>query len=173
MTELDVDIRPERRDDIATIRAVNDAAFGGQAESRIVDAARVAGHVDISLVAVAGQEIVGHILFTPIRIEPPRVRARVLGLGPMAVRPSLQRRGIGSALVRAGLDAARRRGCDAIVVIGHPAFYPRFGFQRASRFGLTSEFPAPDEAFMAAELTPGALEGAAGLVRYGPEFDES
>ncbi|MGH8638095.1 MAG: GNAT family N-acetyltransferase, partial [Burkholderiales bacterium] len=93
-----------------------------------------------------------------------------LGLGPMAVIPYLQRQGIGTRLVRAGLDECSRLGYRAVVVVGHPEFYPRFGFVPARTFGLRSEFDVPDEVFMAVELIPGALASAAGTVRYVPEF---
>jgi putative acetyltransferase len=93
-----------------------------------------------------------------------------MGLAPMAVLPAHQRRGVGSSLVRAGLDVCRHRGVDAVVVLGHAAFYPRFGFQPASRFGIRSEYDVPDDVFMAIELRPGALAGPAGLVRYHAAF---
>jgi putative acetyltransferase len=93
-----------------------------------------------------------------------------MGLAPMAVLPACQRRGIGSALVRAGLDTCAQRGVGAVVVLGHATYYPRFGFEPASRFGITTEHDAPDEAFMALELLPGLLVGRAGQIRYHPVF---
>ena len=96
----------------------------------------------------------------------------ILGLAPTAVRPDRQRQGIGSQLVRAGLDAARKTGAAAVVVVGHARFYPRFGFVPASRFGLTCEYDVPDEVFMALELVPGFLAGPGGLVQYHPAFAE-
>ena len=124
----------------------------------------------ISLVAVDGESIVGHILFTPIALDSSGPPATVMGLGPMAVLPQWQRRGIGSMLVEAGLRECQEAGCQIVVVIGHPEFYPRFGFRPARAYGLRSEFDVPDEAFMAAELIAGALAGRSGLVRYLPEF---
>lgn len=162
-------IRQERQGDADAIRAVNDAAFGQPDESRIVDAIRAAAHEAVSLVAVEEDAIVGHILFTPMSMETTGVRAA--GLAPMAVRPDLQRRGIGSRLVRAGLAECSRGGIDLVFVIGHAAFYPRFGFRRAGALGFRCQFEGvADEAFMVAELTPGALSRAGGLVRYVPEF---
>ncbi len=124
----------------------------------------------ISLVAVEGTTIVGHILFTPVSLESPARAPRSLGLGPMAVSPELQRQGIGSRLVEAGLEACRSLGYEAVVVIGHPEFYPRFGFRPGNAFGLRSQFDVPDNVFMVTELTPGALARVGGLVRYVPQF---
>jgi putative acetyltransferase len=165
-----MEIRHEQAGDETAIDRVNDAAFGGTDESRIVNAVRAAGLATISLVAVQDSKVVAHILFTAVCLDAARSAARALGLGPMAVVPEMQRRGIGTRLVRAGLEECARAGYHAVVVVGHPEFYPRFGFRPAREFGLRCEFDVPDAAFMAAELTPGALAGAAGTVRYAPEF---
>lgn len=163
-----VQIRLELPDDEATVRETNEQAFGTSTEAALVD--RLRGSPDsISLVAAIADRVVGHILFTPITIEP-AARVRVAGLAPMAVRPENQRSGVGSQLVRAGLDLCRQRGYAAVVVVGHPEFYPRFGFVQARTRGLTCEFPVRDEVFMALELNTGALAGVSGLVRYRPEF---
>jgi putative acetyltransferase len=139
-------------------------------EARIVDALR--GSPDsISLVATVDQRVVGHILFTPVTVEPP-ARIRVAGLAPMAVRPEFQRAGIGSELVRAGLQECRRRGYAAVVVVGHPEYYPRLGFLPADTWGLKYVDPVPREVFMAVELDSGALTGCSGIVRFRPEFAE-
>lgn len=163
--------RAELPADVASVYAVECAAFGRIAEAELVDRLRAAARPHISLVATCGSEIVGHIFFSPVRIatEPPALQP--MGLAPMAVHPDWQRRGIGGALVRAGLDACRARGSQAVVVLGHPQYYPRFGFAPAVRWGLRCEYDAPDDAFMALELTPGALAGVSGLVRYASEFD--
>lgn len=165
-----VHVRRERPGDEAAIARVNDEAFGGPDESRLVGAVRQAGHAAISLVAEVGGRIVGHILFTAVTVGSLESGLATLGLGPMAVLPERQRQGIGSALVEAGLRECARLGCAAVVVIGHPEFYPRFGFRRASTYGLQSEYDVPDEAFMALELVAGALAGQRGLVRFPPEF---
>jgi putative acetyltransferase len=165
-----VQIRLELPNDELAVRETNEEAFGTPAEATLVD--RLRGSPEcISLVATLGDRVVGHILFTPISIEP-ATRLRVAGLAPMAVRPENQRSGIGSQLVRAGLDHCREHGYAAVVVVGHPEFYPRFGFLRASTKGLTCEFPVRDEVFMVVELNAGALADVRGLVRYRPEFSE-
>ena len=165
-----LDVRSEQPGDEAAIARVNDAAFGQADESRIIDAIRQAKRSSISLVAVDGAAIVGHILFTPVSIESSASPVAAMSLAPMAVWPALQRRGIGSRLVREGLEECARTGCQAVVVVGHPEFYPRFGFRPASSYGLRCEFPVPDDVFMAVELMPRALSGCRGLVRYLPEF---
>jgi len=171
MVEVDaLQVRRERRGDEAAIARVNDAAFGQPDESHLVDAVRAAGHPAISLVAVLDERVVGHILFTPVGIESPGPAIGAMGLGPMAVVPELQRRGIGSKLVEAGLRECARAGCQVVVVVGHPEYYPRFGFREARLYGLRSEYAVPDEAFMVTELTTGVLGGRGGLVRYLPEF---
>ena len=166
----DIEVRHERPGDEPAITRVNDAAFGQSDESRIITAVRAAGHSVLSLVAVRGDAVIGHIMFTPVSIEPHGAAIHALGLGPMAVMPALQRQGIGSSLVTAGLRECARVGCQAVVVIGHPEFYPRFGFRPGNSYGLRSPFEVPDEVFMAAELSAGALAGRGGLVRYVAEF---
>lgn len=168
-----IGIRAETDDDRAAVHAVNRLAFGQPAEADLVDRLRAAGRATVSLVAIADGDVVGHILFSPVSVEPaPSPPPRWLGLAPMAVRPERQRAGIGSALVHAGLEAARAGGATAVVVLGHPEYYPRFGFAPASRAGLRCIYDSPDEAFMALELVPGGFAGHRGLVRYAPEFDE-
>ena len=162
-------VRPERPEDVPGIRHVNESAFETPTEAALVDALRQQAQPTISLVALSGDVIVGHIMFSPVVVSSPP-DMHVLGLAPMAVLPMWQRQGIGSSLVQAGLEACRRRGAVAVVVLGHPEYYPRFGFTPASQFGLTSEYDVPDEVFMAIELTPGALRATTGTVRYHPAF---
>lgn len=164
-------IRPERPGNAATIRAVNERAFGQPAEAALVDALRAAGALTLSLVAEEAGAVVGHIAFSPVTIHAPGGACGAVGLAPMAVLPGSQRRGVGKRLVCAGLAALREAGHGAVVVLGHPGYYPRFGFVPAERFGLRWEHACPPEAFMALELTPGALaEARGGVVRYRPEF---
>lgn len=166
-------VRPERPDDYAAVNEVNRLAFGQDNEARLIAAIRRTEGFDpsLSLVAVCDGQVVGHILFSPIRIETDHGDAPALALAPMAVLPNRQRQGIGSALVRNGLDACRRAGHRIVVVLGHTDYYPRFGFTPASQNGLRPPFTVPDEAFMAMALVPGGLDGISGVVRYPAAFD--
>ena len=162
-------VRPEQLEDVAAVRDVNLAAFDSTAEADLVDALRDQAHPVVSLVAETDGVLAGHIMFSPVTL-PPHDRLVLMGLAPMAVRPSHQQRGIGSALVRAGVEACRGLGADAIVVLGHPTYYTRFGFAPASRVGIACEYDVPDDVFMIAELIPGALRGKTGTIRYHPAF---
>ena len=164
-------IRLEATNDISAIRAVNEAAFGRPGEADLVDRLRAAGRLLVSLVAVEGDVVVGHIAFSPVRLADADEQPLGVGLGPMAVLPAYQNRAIGSVLVQAGLDACRDLGAAYAVVLGHPAYYPRFGFVPASRFGLRCQWPVPDDVFMAQELQPQGLAAQGGLVAYDPAFD--
>jgi putative acetyltransferase len=164
-------IRLERPDDAPQVRQVNALAFGQPAEADLVDGLRTACAEALSFVAEDGTEIVGHILFTPVVLEG-RFEAG-MGLAPMAVRPDRQRQGIGSQLVRRGLDALRERGCPFVVLVGHPAYYPRFGFEPASKHGLVSQWEGiPDRAFMVMILDERAMEGVSGVARFRDEFNQ-
>lgn len=161
-------IRPERPDDIPAIAALLQDAFAGNAEARLVDALREAGALSISLVAVQDEKLCGHIAFSPVTLD--GIADGGIGLAPLAVGPACQRRGIGAALIQAGLPACRKAGYRYCVVLGEPEYYRRFGFGAASRYGLASIYDA-GEAFMAQALTPGGLGGRSGLVRYHSAFD--
>lgn len=163
-----VQIRPEATADVDAIRRVNEAAFGQPDEARLVDALRAQAAPFLSLVADDGGAIVGHICFTPVTVG----AATILGLAPMAVLPARQNEGIGTKLVAAGLDACRRAGFGAVVVLGHPRYYPRFGFAPAAPRGLRCEYGVPDEAFMLLELLPGAAAELKGVARYHRAFGE-
>ena len=163
-------VRAEAPEDRGAVRRVNELAFGGAGEADLVDALRANEPEHVSLVAEEDGRVVGHILFSPVEVESGAGAWGALGLGPMAVLPERQGRGVGSALVREGLEECLRRGREVIFVLGHADYYPRFGFRPAGPLGLTCEFPAPEENFMVAELRAGALAGRGGLVRYRPEF---
>ena len=163
-------IRPERPEDIPVVWQVNAAAFGRSAEADLVDTLRGRGVVTLSLVAIEEAPIVGHILFTPVTIERKEETHTAVALGPLAVLPAHQNRKIGSQLVTAGLAACRSAGHGVVIVLGHPGYYPRFGFVPAFRHGIRWEQDIPDEVFMVVELLPGALSGVRGVVRYQPEF---
>ena len=164
-------IRCEEPSDIAAIRFVNEQAFGGSAEANAIDQLRDRGAVTLSLVAVIDDRVVGHLFFTPVTIDALDRSWPGLGLAPLSVLPEYQRQGIGSALMIAGLEECRRLGHERLIVLGHPDYYPRFGFERASRYGVRFEFEAPDEACMILALQPGALNGVSGVAKYQPEWN--
>ena len=164
-------IRTETEADREAVAQVNRLAFDGRDdEARLVERLREGGYARLSLVAEAGGRIVGHILFSDLPILTARGTVPALALAPMAVVPEQQRRGLGSALVRAGLEQCRRDGHRVVVVLGHPAFYPRFGFSPALARQLES--PYRGDAFMALELVQGALAGVTGRVQYPPPFSD-
>jgi putative acetyltransferase len=159
-------IRSEQPRDVAAIQAVHSAAFPTVLEAQLVDALRAAGRLTVSLVAEEGGRIVGHVAFSPVTIA---AAADGLGLGPVAVLPEFQRRGIGGGLITCGLAAAERLGTGFVVVLGEPAYYGRFGFRPAAEWELRDEYGG-GPAFQAMELRPGALAHISGLVCYAPEF---
>jgi putative acetyltransferase len=162
-------VRTEDERDRAAVRAVNVAAFGTALEADLVDTLRATVKPTISLVAEIEGAVVGHIMFSPVSLaEHPQLN--IMGLAPMAVAPDRQRQGIGSALVRTGITKCEEHGYDAIVVLGHPEYYPRFGFMPAIRYAIRCEYDAPAEAFMILELKPDVLQGVSGLVRYHKAF---
>ena len=150
------------------VRAVNEAAFGRPDEADLVGRLWCEGVVLLSLVAEVERQIVGHILFSRMSIETARASMPAVALAPMAVLPEYQRRDIGGQLIRAGLDFLRRQGEHVVLVLGHPDYYPRFGFSAEKARSLESPFPP--NAFMAMELTPDALDGVCGKVRYPVAF---
>jgi len=164
-------IRYEKPGDYAAVRAVNSSAFETSAEADLVDVLRKEAQPIVSLVAEQDEQIVGHILFSPVNL-PDFGWLKIMGLGPMAVKSGYQDQGIGSRLVRQGLEACCRAGFGAVFVLGHTWFYPRFGFIPSVKFGIRSEYDVPEEAFMAIELTPGYLKGASGTIKFHPAFNK-
>ena len=151
------------------IRRINEEAFGGPDEAILVDKLRVDGHVLVSLVAELESGIVGHILFSRMWIKTPTsALVSAVALAPVAVLPEHQRRGIGGCLIRHGLELLRGEGEKIVIVLGHPGYYPKFGFSTEKAQLLESPFPV--EAFMAIELSPGALDGVRGAVVYPAAF---
>jgi len=165
-------IRPEQPADHEQVFQVIELAFGQPAEARLVEALRrsPAFIPELSLVAVEDERVLGHILFSRIVVRSGSTTHEALALAPMAVRPARQRAGIGSSLVEQGLADARRLGHAVVIVVGHPEYYPRFGFVRGEPCGIWPPFPVSPGAFMVCELRPHALAGVHGEVEYPPEF---
>ncbi len=136
-----------------------------------MDALRERAQPVVSLVAEQDDKIVGHIMFSPV-ILTGHAQLKMMGLAPMAVAPQRQGKGVGSGLVRAGLEECARLGFGAVVVLGHEKYYPRFGFVPTTRWNIRCEYDAPPEAFMAIELKAGYLDGKAGTIRYHPAFEK-
>ena len=168
---MDVIIRREEERDHQKVYEVNRLAFGQENESKLVDNIRKGENFipELSLVAEAGNEVIGHCLFSKITIVGGTVH-ETLSLAPVAVVPKHQKQGVGGKLIRRGLEEAKRLGFDSVIVLGHAQYYPRFGFQRASTWGIKCPFEAPDEAFMAIELRENALKEKAGTVHFPKEF---
>ncbi|MFN2122743.1 MAG: GNAT family N-acetyltransferase, partial [Candidatus Promineifilaceae bacterium] len=165
-------IREEITEDIPEIFEINEATFGRSEEAILVDRLRAKKAVLHSLVAVQDRRLVGHALFSPILIHGHNGVVKVVAaLGPVAVLPSYQKQGIGGELINTGIEMCREAGYQAIIVLGHPDYYPRFGFQSAAPFGISSTYDVPDDAFMVLVLDPDALNELKGVAHYHPEFD--
>lgn len=169
---MDIKIRHEILEDHPHIKRINDLAFGQPDEGMMVDLLRRNPRFipELSLVALDHGSVVGHILFFPVSIATANTRKTSLSLAPMAVHPDHQSKGIGGRLINEGLAVAKAMGFDSVIVLGHPGYYPRFGFQPASRWGIKPPLEAPDEAFMAMELLESGLEGKSGVAEYPREY---
>ena len=167
-------IRPEQPADHEQVFHVNELAFGQPDEARLVQALRrsPAFIPELSLVAVEDDRVVGHILFSRIAVRSGTTAHKALALAPMAVLPARQRVGVGSSLVKRGLADARRLGHGVVILVGHPEYYPRFGFVPGEPLGIRPPFEVSPGAFMVLELRPNALAGIGGEVEYPPEFAE-
>ncbi|ELZ20741.1 GNAT family N-acetyltransferase [Natrinema limicola] len=167
-----MEIRPFTASDAAAVSEVHRRAFDGWLdESRIVQRLHDADKAVVSLVAVAGNQIVGHVLFSPTTVADQGENVELVGLAPVGVRPENQNEGVGSSLIQQGLERCREAGADAVVVLGDPEYYSRFGFERASEYGLGNECGA-DEGFMVKPLHEGAVANVDGIVTYQPEFQQ-
>jgi putative acetyltransferase len=166
-------IRPETPADIPAIFEVNYQAFAHYDEARLVDALRDARvfNPELSLVAVDGDRIIGHIMFPPVTIESSHTVTPAIALAPLVVHPDFQGLGVGTALIEEGLNVCRMLGHRIVIVIGHPGYYPRYGFRSARANGILAPFVVADDVFMVLALEPGALDGIQGTVKYPAEFD--
>ena len=166
-------IRPETPEDIPAIFEVNFQAFAHYDEANLVNTLRDANifNPELSLVAVCGERIIGHIMFPPVTIESPLASTPAVALAPLVVHPDYQCLGVGSALIEEGLDACRSFGHRIVIVVGHPGYYPRYGFRSARAYGIVAPFIVADEVFMVLGLDPGALVGIQGTVNYPEAFD--
>ena len=164
-------IRKENQADSDAIARLNDEAFSSREESKFVEGLRASGNLYLSLVAEEKGEIVGHIAFSPVVVEGHNLTTLV-GLAPMSVNPKFQGKGIGSDLVRRSIEILRDQGMTAIFVLGHPGYYPRFGFKPASsHFGIRSTYDVSDDVFMAVELEDQSLDGINGVANYCAQFN--
>jgi putative acetyltransferase len=162
-------IRDEQAGDIPFVHELNARVFPTDAEANLVDTLRDRAEPVISLVAVEDDEVVGHIMFSPVQLTG-NESSRIMGLAPMAVKPERQNQGIGTELVHEGLSRCRALAAGAVAVLGHPAYYPRFGFRPASELGIACEYDVPDEVFMIIELETDFLPGEGGTIRYHDAF---
>jgi putative acetyltransferase len=170
--KLDIAIQREHFEDIPAIRFVNEQAFGQPQEADIIDALRQSCDDLLSLVALHQGQVVGHILFSPATISHGKDGMHGMGLAPLAVLPAYQRQGIGSKLVETGLEILSERSTPFVIVLGHAKYYPRFGFERASRHGILCQWQGvPDEAFMILVNDIEAFQGVQGVAYYRAEFD--
>lgn len=167
-------IRQEHKEDFPTVFEVNRLAFGQDSEARLVELLRhsKAFVPELSLVAILENKIIGHILFTKIKIiHDYKGETESLALAPMAVRPEFQKKGIGGQLIKHGLDKAKELHYKSVIVLGHEDYYPRFGFVPADKWNIKSPYDVPASVFMALELVPNGLKGVSGLVKYPKEFE--
>jgi putative acetyltransferase len=163
-------IRSEEPEDYGGVYAVNGSAFETTAEANLVEALRKEATPIVSLIADDDGTVVGHIMFSPVSLSG-HVDLKIMGLGPMAVSPAHQHKGIGSALVRAGLERCEELGVGAAIVLGHPGYYPRFGFLPSIEYGIRSEYEVPQEVFMVLELLPGYFKDKSGTIQYHAAFN--
>lgn len=167
---MNITIRQEQAGDAPEIRRVNEEAFGQAEEADLVDALRQNCDDLLSLVALEGDAIVGHALWSPATVESETAILKGMGLGPVGVLPEFQKKGIGTALINEGIGILRSRVCRFIIVLGHPKYYPRFGFVPARTYGIKSEWDMPESAFMVLMLDPVQASSIHGIAKYRPEF---
>lgn len=167
-------IRQEKEEDIARVFEVNKLAFKQENEAKLVDLLRKSNAFipELSLVAVIDNIVIGHILFTKIKIvATDKTETESLALAPMAIIPAFQQKGIGGQLIKSGLTMARELQYQSVIVLGHEHYYPKFGFKPAAKWNIQSPYAVPASFFMALELLPDGLKNVSGLVQYPKEFE--
>ena len=165
-------IRREAPGDRQAVYLVNERAFGRPEEARLVDTIRANGKTLLSLVTELGGRVIAHVLFSPIEVRGESGSLHLgAALGPVGVLPEHQRQGVGDALIRAGLAELKMAGIPFAVVLGHPTYYPRFGFEASALYGISCQWEVPEDVFMALELTAGGLHDVSGVAYYVPEFE--
>jgi putative acetyltransferase len=167
----EIDIRQEDSSDHARVFEVEQSAFEGTVQPRLVESLRASAEPQLSLVALVEGELVGHIFFSPVTFESKEAPSAAQ-LSPIAVDPACQGQGIGSALIRAALERCPSLGWEAVFLVGNPIFYARFGFAMAKPLGLSCDGPH-DPFLQVLELRPGALEGVRGQVSFHPAFEDA
>ena len=166
-----MNIRIEEKSDIDLIWKLNSTVFPTNAEADLVNSLRDSGVPIISIVAEKDEKIIGHIFFSEVELVGNSSGLKLIGLAPMAVANHLQRKGIGSKLVTSGIEECKKQNYDVVVVLGHPEYYPKFGFLPSIEYGIKCEYDVPDEAFMILELSEGVLDGTEGTIRYNKLFN--
>ncbi len=172
---MKIEIKVETLANFDSIREINKLAFGQPQEAQLIESLRKLENYipELSLIAFKDDKAIGHILFFPIYIETEHRKYQTLSLAPMAVLPEHQNKGVGGELIRHGLLQAKTLGFDSVLVLGHPNYYPKFGFKQASKLKIKCPWEVPDEAWMAIELSDGALEGKAGMAVFPKEYEEA
>ena len=172
---MELKIRQESKLDIKEVYKINKLAFEEEGEAKFVELLRNSNTFipELSLVATIDNNIVGHILFTKIRIvDSNKNEFESLALAPMAVKPEFQKRGIGGQLIKTGLDKAKGLNFKSVIVLGHENYYPKFGFEPTKKWKITAPYDVPTSAFMGLELVVDGLREVSGIVQYPKEFDE-
>ena len=172
---MEISIRKETSNDYSDVYAINKQAFEEEEEAKLVEILRHSSAFipELSLVAIIEDNIVGHILFTKIKIIDDKGNENEsLALAPMAVKSELQKSGIGGKLIKKGLDKARELNFKSVIVLGHDKYYPKFGFEPTTKWKITSPYDVPENVFMGLELVEGGLKNVNGMVKYAKEFDE-